>query len=144
MRDQLALEHRIPRYNAFSTPEEKAAYIDATASSLAILSYAADCASTTTPRSPTLSEISFLAQNTQTISPTQSEIGNDNGNKSSSESKSPEEHLHDRVVRLTAMFTLYNLARTCEGIEERDWAEYITPYEEGDLEMLERVCPREW
>ena len=31
-----------------------------------------------------------------------------------------------------------------DEIKENDWEEYITPYEEGDLEMLERVCSKQW
>jgi hypothetical protein len=42
------------------------------------------------------------------------------------------------------MFTLHNLARTREGVDEGGWEEYITPYEDGDLGMLVFICPREW
>jgi hypothetical protein len=35
------------------------------------------------------------------------------------------------------MLTLYDLAMSCEEIEEADWDDYTIPYEPVDLEMLE-------
>jgi hypothetical protein len=135
MRYRLVSENRIPRYHAFSTPEEQAAYTDATCSSPTILSHPVD-------RSPTLSEKSLARE--IIIRPLDQDGQIDSTTTSSSEPKTPEELSLDRFGRLIAMLTLYNLARSCEEIEDGDWEEYITPYEEGDLEMLQRVCPREW
>jgi hypothetical protein len=30
------------------------------------------------------------------------------------------------------------------GLTKGDWEEHITLYEDGDLEMLECICPWEW
>ncbi|KAI4926352.1 hypothetical protein J4E85_006645 [Alternaria conjuncta] len=135
LRNRLAPEHRIPRYHAFSTPEEQAAYFDDTAPSPAILPYAVNS-------SPTLTEISLARE--IIIRPLEEDGDVYDQETSSNQQKTEEEHILERIGRLIAMLTLYNLARSCEDIEEEDWEEYITPYEEGDLEMLERVCPKQW
>lgn len=135
LRNRLAPEHRIPRYHAFSTPEEQAAYFDDTASSPAILPYAVNS-------SPTLTEISLARE--IIIRPLEEDGDVYQYATSSNQPKTEEEHVLERIGRLIAMLTLYNLARSCEDVEEDDWEEYITPYEEGDLEMLERVCPKQW
>lgn len=135
LRNRVGLKHRIPRYHAFSTPEEQAAYIDDSAPSPAILPYAVNS-------SPTLTEISSARK--ITIIPLEEDGDIYDQATSSSQPKTAEEHILERIGRLIAMLTLYNLARSCEEIEEKDWEEYITPYEEGDLEMLERVCPKQW
>lgn len=126
-----APEHRIPRYHAFSTPEEQEAYIDLTDS--------VDTLNSAAPPSPTLTEISLLHQEMnpkpwRDIEP----------NESPHESSSLPGPKHDSIGRLTAMLTLYDLAMICEEIEEADWDDYITPYEPDDLEMLERRFPREF
>ena len=123
-------EHRNPRYHAFSTPEEQEAYIDMTDS--------LDTSDSAAPPSPTLTEISLLHQEMnpkpwRDIEP----------NESPYESSGLPGPKHDSSGRLTAMLTLYDLAMSCEEIEEADWDEYITPYEPDDLEMLERSFPRE-
>ncbi|KAI4657644.1 uncharacterized protein J4E78_006032 [Alternaria triticimaculans] len=135
LRNRLAPEHVIPRYHAFSTPEEQAAYIDDTVPSPAILPYAVNS-------SPTLTEISLARE--IIIRPLEEDGDVYDQGTSSNQQKTAEEHVLERIGRLIAMLTLYNLARSCEEIGEKDWEEYITPYEEGDLEMLERVCPKKW
>ena len=126
-----APEHRIPRYHAFSTPEEQEAYIDMTDS--------LDTPDNTAPPSPTLTEISLLHQKMnpkpwRDIEP----------NESPHEPSSLPAPKHDPIGRLTAMLTLYDLAMSCKEIKEADWDEYITPYGPDDLEMLERSFPREY
>ncbi len=142
MENRPVAEHKISRYHAFSNHEEKEAFIDATASSPAILSYTVDSSSSPISRFLTLSEES-LAHNIPIEPPTQV-ARNAHETTSRSQYNTVDEHLHNRIGRLAAMFTLYNLARTCEGIDEGDWEEYITPYEDGDLEMLECICPWGW
>jgi hypothetical protein len=142
MENCLATEHRILRYHAFSNPEEREAFIDATASSPAILSYTVDSLPNPISRFLTLFEES-LTHNILIEPPTQV-ARNAHETTSRSQYITAGEHLHDRIGRLAAMFTLYNLARTCEGVDEGDWEEYITPYEDGELEMLECICPSEW
>jgi hypothetical protein len=125
-----APEHRIPRYHAFSTPEEQEAYIDLTDS--------VDTLNSAAPPSPTLTEISLLHQ---VINP--KPWRDIEPNESPHEPSSLPGPKRDISGRLTAMLTLYDLAMSCEEIEEADWDEYITPYEPDDLEMLERRFPGE-
>ncbi|KAI4666522.1 uncharacterized protein J4E79_002561 [Alternaria viburni] len=135
LRNRLAPEHRIPRYHAFSTPEEQAACIDDTGPSPAILPYAVNS-------SPTLTEISLARE--IYIRPLEEDGDVYDYATPSNQPKTAEEHVLERIGRLIAMFSLYNLAKSCYEIKEDDWEEYITPYEEGDLEMLERACPKQW
>jgi len=133
LRNRLAPEHRIPRYHAFSTPEEQAVYIDDTVPSPTILPYAVNS-------SPTLTEISLARE--IIIRPLEEDGDVYDQETPSNQQKTAEEHILERIGRLIAMFSLYNLAKSCDEIKEDDWEEYITPYEEGDLKMLERVCPK--
>lgn len=119
-----APEHRISRYHAFSTSEEQEAYIDLTDS--------VDTLNSAAPPSPTLTETSLLHQEMNPKPWRDTEP-----NESLHEPSSLPGPKHDSIGRLTAMLTLYDLAMSCEEIEEADWDDYTIPYEPVDLEMLE-------